>query len=330
MMRRYFLRFGILGLFAIHGVALDATLLRELELDYWVYAVAFTPDDRCLITCERLATEGGEVGGFLKVWEVSSGVLIKTIEQEEGGNISMALSPDGKLIAASSDDGIIKIWDSSSAKVIHSFKGNRFALRSLDFSSDGTLLASASDDNTVRIWDLSQGSLKYVLSTTKESVDSVRFAPKGTIVYGITEGSSSKVKGWELSTAKELFAFGNDVSSMDISPDGSRIATANRDGMVQLWDAETGNEHKLLGRHENGGRNILIQSLCFSKDGSYISIGDSEGIIKIWDLETGCVVCTLQAHKSDVTTLQFSLNGKLLASGSIDRTVKIWSLSSSN
>jgi WD40 repeat protein len=68
---------------------------------------------------------------------------------------SLAFSPDGRLLASSSeDDNIIRIWNLETREVLHMLEGYVIRVRRLEFSPDGQMVVSASMDGDVRLWKL--------------------------------------------------------------------------------------------------------------------------------------------------------------------------------
>lgn len=47
----------------------------------------------------------------IKIWELSSGQLTRTLTGHKGSVFAVAVSPDGKYIASGSTDQTIKIWE---------------------------------------------------------------------------------------------------------------------------------------------------------------------------------------------------------------------------
>lgn len=115
------------------------------------------------------------------------------------------------------------------------------------------------------------------------------------------------------------------VSSVAISPDGMRIASASGQhgisGEVKVWNAATGHELLTLRGHLN-----LINGVAFSPDGKRIVSGSYDRTVKVWDAATGQEMLILKGHDL-VTSVAFSADGKQIASGSEDKTVKIWDAS---
>jgi WD40 repeat protein len=74
--------------------------------------------------------------------------------------ITIAFSPDGKVIASGSSDNTIILWDVSNpytpTRIGKALIGHNNRLTSIDFSRDGRLLASGSEDGTIILWDITK------------------------------------------------------------------------------------------------------------------------------------------------------------------------------
>ena len=109
-------------------------------------------------------------------------VLANTLKGHSDHVISVAISPDGQLLASGSDDNTIKIWNLPSGRLLRTLTGHSSDVISVAISPDGQLLASGSSDNTIKIWNLGSGRLLRTLTGHSDDVYSVAFSPDGQTI----------------------------------------------------------------------------------------------------------------------------------------------------
>jgi len=109
------------------------------------------------------------------------------------------------------------------------------------------------------------------------------------------------------------------IAAIALEPGGTRLATGDVTGLIQLWDMTTG---KLTAAA--AGHTAPVNSLAFSPDGKRIVSGSADGTVKLWDTTTGLLLLTLTGHADAVTCVAFSPDGRRIASGGNDKTVRLW------
>jgi transcription initiation factor TFIID subunit 5 len=67
---------------------------------------------------------------------------------------TVAMSPNGRMMATAGEDRSIMLWDLGTGKRIKKMTGHTGFIYTLSFSQDNTLLVSGSADCTVRVWDV--------------------------------------------------------------------------------------------------------------------------------------------------------------------------------
>jgi len=116
-------------------------------------------------------------------------------------------------------------------------------ISSAALSPDGNLLATTSagtvDDEfmpIVTVWDAHTGeNLAMFSNTADDYFTSINFSSDGNL---LAAGSTGKVRFWNISDfqpAGEISIAADYVSSLQFSPDGTRLLTCSSQGSVQLW-----------------------------------------------------------------------------------------------
>jgi WD40 repeat protein/tRNA A-37 threonylcarbamoyl transferase component Bud32 len=208
----------------------DQVLGVAFPLDGARLGVAFSPDGAWLASAVLDRT--------VKIWEATTGQLIRTLPGHTNLVCSVAFSPDGKRLASASGDRTVKVWDATSGQVLHTLPGHTGAVHSVAFSPDGKRLASASADQTVKVWDATTGREIHTLGGHTDVVFGVAFSPDGTRLASASWDGTVKI--WDPATGLEaltLQGHTNSVRSVAFSPDGTRLATASWDQTIKIWDA---------------------------------------------------------------------------------------------
>lgn len=124
----------------------------------------------------------------VRLWDARSGQCKKIFGSESGGPsdgvTSVALSPDGRLLAAASLDKVVRIWDTETAQLLDRLEGHSDSVYSIAFSPDGKNVISGSLDRNIMLWDVcAQGQTttrpRMLFQGHKDFVLSVAYTPDG-------------------------------------------------------------------------------------------------------------------------------------------------------
>jgi WD40 repeat protein len=281
------------------------------------------------VTClasdaQKTILVSGSADQSIRVWDFASGDLQNLVSVPGRQIRSLAVSPDGELVAVSTDDHNIQLINRSNNRFVKSFQGHTSTVKSIAITPDGWLLASGSFDRSIKLWRFPFGpELKTISGSISEVFCLALSADRR---YMISGGADRVVRIWSLpdgSAFKVLEGHSDTVTSVAASQDGQFLATSSRDNTIRIWNFPSGSIHKDL-----LPQNSLATCLIFNPDSQIILSGHLDGSINIWNISTGNKILSIPAHQGPVTGLVLNLDGTILASSSNDRKINLWDISS--
>ena len=321
-----------------------------------VNCVAFSPDGKTIASAST--------GEIVRLWDVETGALLREVPGHRWPVRSVAFSPDGAVIASAGGlrgEGELGLWDVNTGRKLWTRVSVAYDLRFVGFTSDGQALVSGGWDGTIRLWDVATGQI------LREEPDSARGAPaitynanRQTLDIGGPDGGGlwgGTVKHPPVHSIRRRWFLGE----LAFSPDGETLAAASDEGLIRIWDTETGEQKSMITGHareisgatfspdsrliagfvgralvmwdaDTGERSSKLpeirneaSSAAFSPVGGLIALG-GDGEVHLWDLITEAPVRTLTGLTGDVGPLAFSPDGSLIAGADTSRrpVVGLW------
>jgi len=272
--------------------------------------------------------------------------LVKRVRVDENIEIlDISYTPDNKLWVTSDEGGIIRLWDPQTGNEIHSWEGHAGGINKVEFSVDGNKLFTVGQDRIAKVWDVhipknTKGEdaeneliLGERLSLVHENdVNAIDYNPHHNLI-GTTDGI---VRLWDLTSGQELqtlSAEGEEIVSLDFSPNGKFLATGSDNGTVRIWDIDTGMELASMLAHYS-----WVNAIEFNPGSDMVVSGDQNGALNLWNVfmissdgndglktnEINYTSVTILGHTDQIFDLGFSPDGYLLVTASRDGSVKVW------
>jgi WD40 repeat protein len=190
------------------------------------------------------------------------------------GLFSMALSPDGKVLAAACGDYSVRVYDFATHKEMKKLQGHRGPVTDVCFSADSKYLLSGSWDGSVVLWDWQAGSIEH---TVKSPSPVMRCAMLPDGKHAVVDGIL-RIQFWDLEKEK-LVGEGmasEDARALAVSPKGL-VATGGIRGEAIVWDPTTG---KPIARRTLG---TILYNLYFAgEDTLLVSYPQDPGAVWHW------------------------------------------------
>ena len=122
--------------------------------------MVFSPDSQQLVAVGG-DSQGRAPLGNVQLWDVTKGTSVRTFGEHQFSVGFVAISADGRMLAAGSIEKAIRLWEVATGSECGRIPGHESTTYSMAFSPDGRFLAAASGDAPVYIWDV------YGRETTK-------------------------------------------------------------------------------------------------------------------------------------------------------------------
>jgi WD40 repeat protein len=284
----------------------EKVVANEYGLGAGTLQSAFSPNGNLLAVAYTFA---------LGIWDVKSASRIHYVESPHVDGDPpqsmvfqcLAVSPDGRLIAAGDEGGWIGLWEMETGKQLGVIRAHPRDVSSIAFSPDGKSLVTAGrvspgqKNSTIKIREITDNQLGAERS----------FTPGSALAAASTATSDADISG-----------NGIPVSFVTFSPDGELLAAAGSDGVIRIWDLQSGSARRL----EDPGHQI--QGLAFSPDSKKIAASISFGgraAIHLWDARSGAQLRNWDAFAP--YALAFDPDGKNVVSDGMSG-VTVWDTAS--
>ncbi len=231
---------------------------------------------RSLLTGETIRTYpvGGKSGGLAvsadgkqiiaasdtsaSIYDLATAKVIHKIDGPAKSFGILALSPDGKILAAadapSKGRGAVRLWNSGSGQLIATIPCEEALVFGLSWSADSKRLLTRTGhellrqedliyDHAARVWDAETGKKLMEFPLTDRHFIGAWFTPDGKDILLVDPFNIVQVidaSSYELKQVVSLGTFAPWVQVAAMSADGNTLLVIRSEGEVVQWDRRTG------------------------------------------------------------------------------------------
>jgi len=291
-----------------------------------VNTVQFSPDGTSVVTASWDETAS--------IWDATTGAeTARIIGQNRDFGLwpmrSAMYFPNGSRVITAQADGTVGLWDAGSGApedtcCLLEAGGLWGAYGAEVVPGRQDRVVVQYDDNSVHVWDIG-GAADTDVHVFPGTVLGFALSPDGeTIVTVARDEITVWHADWDTNTFDETRRWTSSLaSSLDFSPDSRQLVWGGLDGVIRIWDVQTGKEVT-----EGGDRELRVgigaaTAAAFSGDGRWVLAGQADGKIRIWDVDSSHLLAELPVHAGSVSHIDTYVDGRI-ATASDDGSARVF------
>jgi WD40 repeat protein len=205
--------------------------------------------------------------------------------------------------------------------------GHSGPVTALAVTADGNTLVTGGADSAVLVWQLDTPAEPPERLAAPGPVLALALSPDGRRLVTVGEAGDS-ARLWDLddpaSQPRALGGHSATITGLAMSADGQFVATASRDGTVQVWPTDGTASAVVFSAR---GRVSPLLAVALSADGGQVLAGGEDGVTRLWRASEPTSPVFTRDARGPLTTAAFSPDGRWLVTGSRDGDLHLWQTS---
>jgi WD40 repeat protein len=332
----------------------SGTMLRELaSAGEAVDALAFSPDGAVLCT--------GGAAPSLTFWDLATGKPSQ-LAPLPGAVSQVAFSPDGAMLAVAARAASVPVFSPASRLMLHQIDTTMSAVSAVAFTHGGDSLIIGGVQGEIGLWQVNGWQRTMLVTTNGSWISSLTPSENGASMAVSGRGVIEIRALPDLSSRTVLSRERSVGHTVVLRPDGRAVYCAGADGVVGLWEPESGTGQRILERRKDwvftavpspdgrllatsGTGDTLVvdrasdgerittlemggggraRMIRFSPDGGLLAAGTASGRVHLFNVEGWRAWRPLAVSRQGIAAISFSPDGLRLAVGNTAGEVSLW------
>ena len=214
-----------------------------------------------------------------------TGVCNQTLQGHSQPVRTVTFSPDGSMLASGSDDKTVKFWETPKGNLLKTHDPEIGKISAVTFGSDSKTFVTAGEAADIKVWDVRRLDQQKSRPTAKPVPQSKQ---------------QTEQKSVKLEFQQALEGHNGEIVCIDLSSDGSVLASTGTDGTVRVWDLARNSCIHIE------DINAKSEAVDINQDGTLLAAGNKEGHLFVWRLPSLEEVISTSIGQSEILTVRFS------------------------